>query len=75
MPRGKPTTMPAKIKSDIAIADAAFSDLFAQPHDENAARREGEHGHQGEADAGVHDEISAFLQADGDGKRLDRAKN
>ena len=35
-----------------AVADAAFANLFAQPHDEGRTSGQGEDGHQAEADAG-----------------------
>ncbi len=41
-----------------AVSDAAFGDLLAQPHDEGAARGQGQHGHQDEGDAGIDHEIA-----------------
>jgi hypothetical protein len=57
------------------VAHAAFRDLLAQPHDENAARGQGQHGHQNERIAGVNDKISAALQLPGDTERLHCAQN
>ena len=62
-----------------AVADAALGDLLAQPHDEDAARGQGQHGHQDETDARVVDEGYAAaqrlpLQGDGDAQRLHRAQ-
>ena len=58
-----------------AVADTALSDLFAQPHDERAARSEGEHGHQDEARTRVVDEVTRLLQAEGNAERLDGAED
>ena len=58
-----------------AVAHAAFGDLLAQPHDESAARGQGQHGHQNESRAGMDDEISAPLQLPGNTERLHRAQN
>ena len=62
-----------------AIADAALGDLLAQPHDEDAARGEGQHRHQDETDAGIVDESHSAaqrlpLQGDGNAQRLHRAQ-
>ena len=55
-PRGRPKTMPAKISSDIPLPTAALGNLLAQPHDEHAARGQGQHRHQDEAQArGSHE--------------------
>jgi len=37
MPRGRPSTMPAKISRTHRVAHAAVGDLLAQPHDERGA--------------------------------------
>src|SRR5205823_12290766 len=49
--------------------------LFAQPHDERAARGESQHGHQNETRSGIDDEITSLLQAERNTKRLDRAQD
>ncbi len=48
-----------------AVADATLGDLLAQPHDEGAARGQGQHGHQDERRAGMDNKISAALQLPG----------
>src|SRR5208337_183264 len=48
-----------------AVADAAFGDLFAQPHDERAPGGKRQHGHQDESDARIHHEIAGLFQAEG----------
>src|ERR1700751_4449764 len=59
-----------------AVAHATLSDLLAQPHDEGAARREGQHRHQNEAVAGgEHEILVAFGQAVRNAKGLQRAQD
>src|SRR5208337_4672178 len=48
---------------------------LAQPHDESAARGQGQHGHQAKSPAGVEDEVAGLLEADGDAERLHRAQD
>ena len=59
-PRGKSDHDAGKNQQRHAVADAALGDLLAQPHDERAARGQGQHGHQNEAGPGIDDEIAAF---------------
>ena len=58
-----------------AVANTAFGNLLAQPHDEHAARSQSQHGHQDEAHAGINHEITLLLQAERDTKRLDGAED
>src|SRR5208282_4233523 len=58
-----------------AVADAALGNLLAQPHDEGAARGQGEHGHQDESRSGSVHEISRLLQADGNAEGLHGAQD
>src|SRR5262249_6204211 len=57
------------------VADTAFRDLFAQPHDERAAGGQGQHGHHNEPHTGVDDEIPTALQLPGNAARLHGAQN
>ena len=41
-----------------AVADAAFRNLVAYPHQEHGARHHNEHRHEGELDAGVNDKLA-----------------
>src|SRR5205823_11285280 len=43
-----------------AIADTAFGDLLAQPHDEHAACGQGKDGHQHKAEARIWNEAAGF---------------
>ena len=61
-----------------AVADAAFGDLLAEPHDEDGAGRQRQHAEQTEAPPRVVDERQAArtnlriaLEEDGDAQRLD----
>ena len=49
-----------------SIAYAALGDLFAQPHNESAARGQGQHRHQAEAPSRESARNRPFFQADGD---------
>ena len=51
MARGRPTTMPAKMMSEMPLPMPALGDLLAEPHDEDRAGRQREHGHEAEAPA------------------------
>ena len=54
-----------------AVADAAFGDLFTEPHDEGRAGGERQDRQQDKADAGIdHDAVLHALQADRDAERL-----
>ena len=57
-----------------SVAYAALGNLLAQPHDERAARGQGQHGHQPELPARIERETALF-QADRDAERLHRAQN
>ena len=54
-----------------AVANAAFANLFAQPHDESGTGGQGENGHQHERWTAVVDQIGLRLQRAGDGQGLD----
>src|SRR5580693_2863307 len=58
-----------------AVADAAFGNLLAQPHDERTARGQSEHGHQDEGNPGVDYEIARFFETDGDAEGLNRTQD
>ena len=58
-----------------AVADAALGNLLAQPHDEDAARGQRQHGHQDKTDAGIDNEIRLSLQGEGDAQRLHGAQD
>ena len=45
-----------------AIADTAFGDLLAQPHDEHAACGQGKDSHQHKAEAGIWNEAAGFFE-------------
>jgi len=63
-PRGKPTTMPAKINSDMPLPTPR-SVICSPSHMMNALPVvRVSHGHQDEGDAGVDDEIAGLFQAD-----------
>jgi len=74
-PRGKPTTMPAKISSDIPLPIPRSVNLLAQPHDECTARGQSQHGHQDEAGTGMKHKVTRLLQSNGDAERLHRAED
>src|ERR1017187_3072115 len=85
MALGSPTTIPAKIMSDMqphhdpgkdnerhAVADPAIADLLAEPHDERRAGGQRDDGHQYESPARVGDEAPiTVLQSLRDAERLD----
>ena len=60
-----------------AVAHAAFSNLLAQPHNEDRARGQREHGHQSKRDPRVGDQLQvsvAALQSHCNTQRLQRRK-
>ena len=62
------------------VADAPLGNLLAEPHDKGGARRQGDHRHQNEADAGVgnHGRTSGSahgLQPDGDAGTLNNRQD
>ena len=62
-----------------AVADAAFADLLAEPHDERGTGGQSEDGHQNEGRAGMeHQRFAAIalgLEGGGDGRRLNDAED
>ena len=57
-----------------AVADATLRDLLAQPHDEGAARGEGQHDHHAKAPAGSQ-RVPALFKANRDSERLHGAQD
>src|ERR1700722_4726656 len=61
------------------VANAAFGDLFAEPHDEGGASGQRENGHQDEANAGIENQrltaVARALQRGGDRGGLNDAED
>ena len=57
-----------------AVANAAAGDLFADPHQQDRAARQRDHGGEAEEHPGIDHHASGMLEADGDAERLKRGE-